>query len=149
MPDVDLLQADANALLVMEKQRCDDTIWSYPNPGSRIAIPLASVDGRESFLLDVYRGRIALGKGTYQNRARQVVVLARLDFGGAPHRNPDGEEVGSPHLHIYREGFGDKWAYPLPSDRFPLQGGGSNLLDDFMQYCNITKRPQIQGSVFQ
>ena len=26
------------------------------------------------------------------------MVLARLDFGGRPHRNPDGGHVGSPHL---------------------------------------------------
>jgi hypothetical protein len=45
-------------------------------------------------------------------------VLVRLDLGGAPHRNRDDEEIGVPHLHLYREGFGDKWATPLPSDRF-------------------------------
>lgn len=148
MAAVDLSQTDADALLAMEKHRCNDTVWSYPTPGVRIAIPLTSVDGREPFLLDVYRGRIALAKGTYQNRARQVVVLARLDFGGAPHRNPDGEKVGSPHLHVYRQGFGDKWAYPLPSDRFPHSDGGPQLLDDFMRFCNITKRPAFQASVF-
>ena len=74
------------------------------------------MDGREEFLLDIRRARIDLAKGTYQNRGREVVILARLDFGGAPHRNPDGEEIGSPHIHLYREGFGDKWAFPIPSE---------------------------------
>jgi hypothetical protein len=37
-----------------------------------------------------------------------MVVLVRLDLGGAPHRNPFDEEIGVPHLHLYREGFGDK-----------------------------------------
>ncbi len=34
-----------------------------------------------------------LTKGTYQNRARGVAILARLDFGGAPHRNRDDQEI--------------------------------------------------------
>lgn len=48
---------------------------------------------RENFLLDIRRGKIDLLKATNQNRARQTIVLVRLDLGGAPHRNPDGEEI--------------------------------------------------------
>jgi hypothetical protein len=100
MPDLILTQADADALIAMEKQRVDDNPWDYPGLGGSICVPLISLDRRESFLLDVSRGRLDLLKGTYQNRARQIVVLVRLDFGGQPHRNPDDVEVPSPHLHI-------------------------------------------------
>lgn len=148
MADIDLSQAEADDLLAMEKHEAGQQVWYYPPPGTSISVPLTSADGRESFLLDVYRAKIALAKGTYQNRARQVVILARLDFGGAPHRNPDGEEVGSPHLHVYREGFGGKWAYPLPKDRFPKQGDRMQLLQNFMDYCNVTRPPTIQTGVF-
>jgi len=108
MTDANLIQAEADALLAMEKRRVDDSEWNYADLGGQITVPLVSSDQRESFLLDMRRGGIDLAKGTYQNRGRQVVILARLDFGGAPHRNPDGEEIGSPHLHLYREGYGDK-----------------------------------------
>lgn len=148
MPDADISQAEADDLLAMEKHEDGCQVWNYPVPGTSVVIPLTSADGREPFILDMYRGRIALAKGTYQNRARQVVILARLDFGGAPHRNPDGEEVDSPHLHLYREGFGDKWAYPLSSDHFPKPTDAMQLLQDFMRYCNITKLPAIQQGVF-
>jgi hypothetical protein len=77
------------------------------------------MDKREHFHLDVSRGRIDLLKGKYQNRSRQAIILVRLDFGGKPHRNPDDEEIACPHLHVYREGYGDKWAMPVPPDRFP------------------------------
>ena len=107
MADANLTQAEADALTAMEKRRSDDTEWQYPDLGGYVTIPLVSMDRRESFLLDLRRSQIDLTKGTYQNRGRQVVVLARLDFGGAPHRNPDGEEIRSPHLHVYREGLGD------------------------------------------
>lgn len=83
-----------------------------------MVLPLQSPDRREWFLLDPSRGCIDLRTVKMQNRGRQVVVLVRLDLGGAPHRNPDGEEVPVPHLHVYREGYGDKWAVPVSVNRF-------------------------------
>ena len=82
----------------MEKQRVDDKQWFFPEPGGRLAIPLASLDKRENFMLDVTRGQIKLTKATYQNRARQAIVLMRLDLDGPPHRNPDDQEIPRPHL---------------------------------------------------
>jgi len=143
-----LTQAEADALLAVNKQRIDDKQWDYPDLGGRVMVPLISVDKREQFSLDRQRGRVALTKGTYQNRGRQNVILARLDFGGAPHRNPDGEEVGSPHLHLYREGYGDKWAYPVPIDRFADVEDAWRLLEDFLSYCNIVEPPAIVKGVF-
>jgi hypothetical protein len=126
----------------------DATPWDYPDFGGAISIPLVSADRREQFLLDVRRGRIDLTKGTYQNRGRQVVVLVRLDFGGAPHRNPDGEEVPPPHLHLYRERFGDKWAVAVPGDRFASIGDPWRTLEDFMRFCNIVEPPIIRRGLF-
>ena len=92
MSDIDLTQAEADGLLAMPKVRANEDESDYPGTGGKIVVPLTSEDRREHFLLDIRRGRIDLLKGTYQNRARQVVILARLDFGGRPHRNPDGEK---------------------------------------------------------
>ena len=99
-------------------------------------------------MLDVRRGRIDLAKVTHQNRARQVVILARLDLGGPPHRNPDGAEIPCPHLHIYREGFGDKWASILPSERFPDPSDLWRTLQDFIQFCNITDENVVERGLF-
>lgn len=148
MADINLTQAEADALIAMEKHRLDDERWDYPGLGGSINIPLVSADKREDFLLDVSRGKIDLLKGTYQNRSRQVVVLVRLDFGGHPHRNPNGEEISSPHLHLYREGYGDKWAVPVPSDRFPNINDLWKTLEDFMGYCNIARPPFIERGLF-
>lgn len=148
MADLNLTQHEAHVLIAMAKHRVDNTHWNYPDLGGAISVPLASADRRELFVLDLRRARIDLAKGTYQNRGRQVVVLVRLDFGGAPHRNPDGEEIGSPHLHLYREGYGDKWAVPVPSDRFSNMGNPWQTLDDFMRYCNVVEPPAIQRGLF-
>lgn len=148
MVDINLMQAEANALIAMEKHRFDDTRWDYPGLGGAVIIPLVSTNKRENFLLDVSRSSIDLLKGTYQNRARQTVILVRLDFGGQPHRNPDDMEIPSPHLHIYREGYGDKWAMPVPSDRFINIADRWQALEDFMRFCNITKPPIIERGLF-
>ena len=148
MTDANLAQAEADALLAMEKRRADTTERDYPDLGGRVTAPVVSVGDREQFFLDLWRARIDLRKGTYQSRGRQVAILARLDFGGPPHRNPDGEEVGSPHLHLYREGFGDKWAFPVPPDRFPNLGDPWLTLEDFMRFCNITEAPIIRRGLF-
>ena len=148
MADVDLTQDEADSLIAMRKRAADDKTYDYPDPGAKISIPLISEDRRERFLLDVSRGRIDLLKGKYQNRCRQVVILARLDFGGKPHQNPDGEVVGCPHLHLYRAGYADKWAIPVPLSHFPTADDPWQTFFDFMRYCNIVEPPTIAGGLF-
>ena len=148
MAELTLTQSEADALIALAKLRADPAVWDYPDLGGGLSVPLVSADRREQFYLDLRRGRIDLTKGTYQNRGRQVIVLVRLDFGGAPHRNPDGEEVGSPHLHVYREGYGDKWAMPVPTDFFKNLSDPWRTLEDFMRYCNVVEPPTIRRGLF-
>src|ERR1022692_891451 len=144
MADINLTQEEADALMEMEKRAVDEQEWLFPSPGDSIAIALTSVDKRESFMLDVTRAQIRLTKATYQNRARAAIILMRLDLDGPPHRNPDGEEIPCPHLHIYREGFGDKWAILAPVDRYTNTLVLFSTFEAFMQHCNITDPPKIQ-----
>ena len=148
MTGLPLTQSEANFLIAMEKVRKDDAVRDYPDLGGRLAIPLLSADMTESFFLDLSRGRINLGKHTYQNRGRKTIVLARLDVGGRPHRNPDNTRIGSPHLHLYREGFADRWAFPVPTKRFADLGDPHRTLEDFLAYCNVVKPPIIQRGLF-
>jgi hypothetical protein len=49
---------------------------------------------------------------------------------------------------VYREGFGVKWAFPIPTAKF---GDFSDLwlaLQDFMRYCNIVEPPHIDREMF-
>src|SRR3970040_185439 len=143
MADLNLTQAEADALIAMEKHRLNEDRSDFPMGGQSLALALQSPDKREHFLLDLSRGRIDLLKVKMQNRARQVVVLVRLDLGGAPHRNPDDEEISAPHLHVYREGYGDKWAIRVPPDRFTSTSDLWTTLEEFMRFCNITQPPHI------
>ena len=143
MTDDDLTQAEANALIAMEKHAADEVVRDYPQPGRAITAPLVSADGREHFLLDVTCGQIRL-KVSHQTRYRKTIILVRLDLRGARHRNPDGREIDTPHIHLYREGYDHKWAQPLPDGHFVDLDDLFRTLQDFMEYCNITNPPTIK-----
>ena len=148
MADIDILQPEADALIAMEKQYVENKTWLFPEPGGRLAIALTSADKRENFTLDITRAQIKLTKATYQNRARQAIILMRLDLDGPPHRNPDDQEIPCPHLHMYREGYGDKWAFPAPVDRYPNVQDLFSTFEAFMRHCNITDPPRIEKGLF-
>ncbi len=146
MADDALAQVEADALLKVEKVPASSEVFDFPDLGGRIEVPLMSRDHRETFSLDINRKRIALTTG-YQTRARKVVVLARLDF-AAPHRNPDGTEIGVPHLHLYREGYGDRWAVEVPVGLLSNPQDGWQVLRDFMRYCRVIEEPNIVQGLF-
>jgi hypothetical protein len=151
MRHMDITQAEADALRHMEKHRVTEENHLFPTPysGASLSLPLQSPDRREHFFLDITRGRISLHKVTYQNRARQVLVLVRLDIAGPPHRNPDGQEIQCPHLHLYREGYGDKWAVPLGEEPFTNPESLYVTLQQFMRFCNITRPPHFEQGLFE
>ena len=72
----------------------------------------------------------------------------RLDLDGPMHRNPDGEEIPCPHLHIYREGYGDKWAIAASVVTYPNTLDLFSTFEAFMQECNITVPLKIQKGLF-
>ncbi|MGE7468629.1 DUF6978 family protein [Bosea sp. NPDC003192] len=141
-------QAEVDALLAMDKHRIDEERLDLPDVGGGVIVPLLSADGAEHFHLDISRSRMNLAKGKFQNRARTTMVLARVDIGGAPHRNPDGEEIGCPHIHLYREGYGDRWAFAVPPDKFTDPSDHWQTLNDFMRFCNITRPPLFNRGLF-
>lgn len=145
---VALSQSEADALIVMDKRRMDDKRWRLPDLGGSITVPLASLDGSESFQLDISRSRINLTKGKFQHRARVTFVLARIDIGGAPHRNPDDQEIPCPHIHLYREGYGDRWAYPVAANQFSDPSDHWQTLHDFMRFCRIVEEPAFDRGLF-
>lgn len=136
----DLTQIEADRLFSLEKHKVLDEQVEWPME-AKVAIRLVSLDGREEFILDVSTYSIKVSKTTLQNRVHTTAILVRLDVGGPPHRNPDDTEILCPHIHRFREGFNDKWAYPVPNEHFRDLADRVKTLNDFMRYCNITNPP--------
>jgi hypothetical protein len=143
-----LSQANADLLLKLVKVLDDRGTIEFPRPGEIKQLQLKSEDGRESFIVDVNRkGRIKISKCTYQERYQVVEILLRLDIDGPPHDNPDGTTVPCPHLHIYKEGFADKWAFPVNPTAFMDTCHLVTTLKDFLEYCKVKDIPPIQGEL--
>ena len=85
-----------------------------------------------AFSLDVTQKRIVLKLKCQLRCTTEPVVLARLDF-ASHHRNPDGTAVGVPHLHVYREGYGDKFAYEVPPCMLKNPDDPLQVLLDFLE----------------
>lgn len=136
---VDLTQKEAESLLNLLKIPTEIQ-GGLDFDHTKKLIKLKSVDEREEFLLNITPSRYEIEKITYQTRARKSIILARLDINGPPHRNPDDTDVPCPHIHIYKEGFADKWAYPLP-ESFSECDTLWDFLDEFCRFCNISQNP--------
>jgi len=158
-----LEQKEALRLIALPKRAIDSGPFLFPDSGNALHIYLVALNNaREQFILDVNRrGRIRSLKCTYQDRYQMSIILVRLDINGPPHDNPDGTLVSGNHIHIYREGYDDRFAYEFNSaealnllsdpDRFgpsiaPLTLNTSDLLSVFHDFChliNVVSSPQV------
>lgn len=57
-------------------------------------------------------------------------------------------EFGVPHLHLYREGYGDKWAVEVPDGILSNPADAWQVLHDFMRYCGVVEQPNIVRGLF-
>jgi hypothetical protein len=155
-----ITQQDADFFFEMEKFPEAEKEYQFPNSGEKLIIAFTSSDKRENFLFDIYRGSIRITKITYQNRVRKAFILRRLDLDGPLHVNPEvetvplsflepynGKEIPTPHLHIYVEGYDEKWA--IPADDF-LETHNKDIfemMEQFFRYCNVKQLPNIKKTL--
>ncbi len=158
-----LVQAEADDLFRMVKQPRSAANLHVEITASidRREIELVSIDGRELFILDIGRTGVVEFKYKLQKRARRNIVLRRLDWIGSPHTNPEvdnlpsgindamnGVEVACPHIHIYIEGWGDKWAVPAHVEI----GNEIEIIsasNAFINYLNINNTTFFRGGLFE
>ncbi|HSS97759.1 MAG TPA: hypothetical protein VLK33_12050 [Terriglobales bacterium] len=142
-----LTQAEADQFMQMVKRFVRPPASITIPPGMDDTYELTSSDDRERFLLDVWRGTLRLTKLKFQNRVRTVIVLVRLDVDGAPHTNPDGQRLSGTHLHLFREGYDDKWAYPVDPNIFTMLNDPGTAFQEFCNFCTIDSPPSVQGVI--
>ena len=141
-----LTQEEADHLMRVVKHFVRAPASIAISPGMDETFELADPSDRETFLLDIWRGMLRLTKLRFQNRVQTVVVLARLDINGAPHTNPDGQRL-SGTMHLFREGFDDRWAYPVDSNNFTLLADPGTTFHEFCAFCSIESPPPVQGMI--
>ena len=142
-----LTQAEADQLMAMAKHFVQPPAAISIPPGIDETYELAGSSSREKFLLDIWRGTIRLSKLKLQNRVRVAIVLVRLDVDGAPHTNPDGQQLSGTHVHLFREGYEDKWAIPVDLGQFTLLTDPGTTFQEFCAFCKIESPPPVQGVI--
>jgi hypothetical protein len=144
-----LPQIEADRLIKMEKHYLGDKTFDFPIGGNQLRIPIVSSDKRNEFVMDANSSCIDFKKYTFGNRTRDVFVLVRVDIlAGGCHVNPDETRIVGSHIHQYREGYGDKWAVPLPKG-FGDTTDIVSIFQHFMNYCNIITKPIFNPSLIK
>ncbi len=142
-----LTQAEADQFIQMAKHFVRPPASISIPPGLDDTFELAGPGDREKFHLDIWRGTIRLTKLKFQNRVQTMLVLVRLDVDGAPHTNPDGQRLIGTHLHLFREGYDDRWAYPVDAAAFTVLSDPGTTFQEFCAYCHIESPPPVQGVI--
>ncbi|MCL2142754.1 MAG: hypothetical protein FWH44_00615 [Methanomassiliicoccaceae archaeon] len=154
---------EAIGLLNMKKDIVGTTVIKVHN---NFTMDLESEDQAEKFIVNFNKGNIAL-RYTDQLRCRVNIPLLRLDVGAGKHVNPrvlspcsprdpfyhiHADCVGrvflpgEPHIHFYREGYNDWWAYP--PEGFTDMSDAAKTTVEFLGKCNVSNLPSIQRALF-
>ncbi|NEX77409.1 hypothetical protein G4Z05_00645 [Bacillus thermocopriae] len=134
-----LSQKEADNLIAMLKElKSKQMKIPFPQPTKELRLDLeSSMNKKEKFIIDINRkGQFNLLKCTFQTRYRNSIRLLRIDIEGPPHENPDGTIVECPHIHIYKEGYELKWAYPLSEI---IQTQNDDLIDILIAFLEYNK----------
>lgn len=157
-----ILQSELNELIQSLKRIIsDDNIINIPDINKKEQ--LQSKSRSEFFIIDLNRQGTKVKRFTLQLRAQRFkdLPLLRLDLVGPSHQNPPGDfpnsemRIPCPHIHIAKEGFGDRIAYPLDSETANLYLTTEQLDDlvqvtkTFLQKCNIINLDDLQISTPQ
>ena len=173
--DIELSQSEAIDLVNSAKVVKNPITHSFPGPGNEVILKLESLDHMNIFTLSIGRTRfelaIAYSIHHVLKRSGNIPII-RLDVDAHSHKNPDAEppleflvplrniRVGERHLHVYVEGFGLSWAFPVTNTDFLRQIGIiseynfiENHIDNtraFLRLINVTNpRPEdlITGDI--
>ena len=157
-----LTDSEALELLYMPKLTADHDVRYITQ---RFEVDLVSHDKKEIFTFDFSNSTKNMTlKYKNQIRCKKDIPLLRLDVGSSWHENPKKHvacdpkdpfytvhdscvgkmfEVGEPHIHYFREGYGDAWAYPVPPE-FDDLDDVKKTVNQFLDKCNVVDKPIIQ-----
>lgn len=141
----DLTNAEAKFLIELEKIATDRRI-DIPVDSKKEHLNLARAEEPNDNIMRIYikRGKRNINKCSFNVVYNKSIILLRLDIEpGRIHQNPDGQDVTNPHLHIYREGYDDRYAIPAP-ESFVDMGNLAQALYDLLGYSNVINRDEVE-----
>ena len=138
-----LKQEEFEKLLKLPKTFSTVEKLEISNAPSNWTRKVISTESKDEFLIDFYRGSYDLTRFTINKRYKTNIILLRFDSGGM-HKNPDGKIIKGAHIHIYKEGFDDKFAYPITD--FGITENNFTIKEIFiilLKFCNFVEIPNF------
>ncbi len=138
-----LTQSEAEALMAVRKIFEDTSPLMIDRPFREERKLISSANSSDTFYLNINETAIEFGKYFVNNRYFSTPLVRLCMDKDAVHENPDGQKIQGCHIHIYREGYGDKFASEL---RLANITGTTTIqvIGQFLVFCNID-RIQIQN----
>ena len=133
-----LSQEDADTLQIIEKALTNPKQVHLPPPnGTKIHAIHYWRDNRrkDDMKLSTYHAQKNKKKVSYRILYNSCILLIRVDTQDA-----------TPHINLYREHYGDRFAYPLPKE-FKDADDIVQLFMDFLSYSNIININEIQINI--
>lgn len=139
-----LTDSEARFLLEIEKIVTENSI-DIPIDGDKCGLNLERHDNNDNVLIiHIVSSSKNKEKYTFNVVYNKCITILRIDIGGSlVHINPDGTEIPVPHMHIYRDGFDDTFAIPLP-DSFSDVDNIAKVLYDLFAYSNVINRDNVE-----
>ena len=143
-----ITQEEADELLQMLKS-CVSTFLNLPSIGNREQFELTAINNKSKrFMVSVNRANKFVEKISFTALYKEKNIrLLRLDINPTQkHTNPiqlGGEELIGTHLHIYKEGFHDKYAIPFDVTNPQLE----KIFFSFLEQFNVIKIPPIRVQI--
>ena len=152
-----LTQEEADTLREIEKILINPHKFRIPLQGKTEEYPvcyqIANMD-KDNMSISAFHGNKDIFKVSIRLKYNGNIILTRIDSRDQTrHINPDKTiiEALQPHIHIYREGYDDKFAYPLPRE-FSDATNVCSLFRDFLSYSHVINLDEIrileQGALF-
>ena len=131
-----LSQSEAEGLIAVRKVFIERTPLTVNRPFNEQRQLRSDREPYETFYLNITQTAIEFGRYSTVTRFFQIPLIRACVNPDYVHPNPDGTEVKGSHIHIYKEGFLDRFAYPL-SERGFTETAMVPFIRAFLTYCNI------------
>ncbi len=149
---------DSEFLLnIQERKKYIENYFNFPRQNEFITLNAQGSQTQNNYLIDINKKQATLERVTFQGRHRVNIILLRMDIGTKPHTNPDKTLISGNHIHIYKDGYHDTFAYELNdpvlnelNPAFDLTKfktkNHTNLFIAFSEFCNFDQCPIIKQS---
>ncbi len=129
-------QAMADGLIATRKVFIDKKPLTVNRPYNEQKELRSERDPYEVFYLNITQTAIEFGRYFTVTRFFQTPLVRACLDPDAVHPNPDGTKIKGAHIHLYRQGYKDRFAYPLSEKGF-TNTEIVPFLKEFLKFCNI------------